>query len=307
MPAHPYSIRYWPTWLGLGLLWCLSHLPFAWQLTTGRQLGRLVRMAGQRRERIATVNLALCFPDMPTDVRDRVIAELFESIGIGIMEMSMSWWSPDRKLRQLADIRGLEHLQAALQQGRGAILLSGHFTTLEIGGRLLAQHAPFHVMYREHKNAAFESVMHAARVRNFGQAIPRGDLRGMLHSLKANIPVWYAPDQDYGENQSVFVPFFNIPAASITGTSRLARISGAPVVPFFQTRLPGSRGYRLTLYPALDNFPGASVEADTRRINAILEEQIRMQPGQYLWVHRRFKTRPPGESGVYERDNKKTP
>jgi len=305
MAAHPYSLRYWPTWLGLGLLRCLSHLPFAWQLATGRRLGRLLRAAGRRREHIATVNLSLCFPDQPAEARGQILAELFESIGIGILEMAMSWWAPDRRLRPLADIQGLEHLQAALQDGKGAILLSGHFTTLEIGGRLLAQQAPFHVMYREHKNAAFEAVMHAARVRNFGKAIPRGDLRGMLNSLKDNIPVWYAPDQDYGAEQSLFVPFFGIPAATITATSRLARISGAPVVPFFQTRLPGSRGYRLTLYPALDDFPGASVEADTRRINAILEDQIRAQPGQYLWVHRRFKTRPPGEAGVYDHDDNK--
>jgi len=306
MPDHPYSIHYWLTWLGLGLLWCLSRLPYAWLLGIGRLLGRLLRRFGRRREQIAAVNLALCFPDLPADARDRVITELFDSLGMGVMEMAMSWWTPDSKLQPLSDIKGLEHLQAALQQGKGVILLSGHFTTLEIGGRLLAQRAPFHVMYREHKNAAFEAVMHAARVRNFGKAIPRGDLRGMLNSLKDNVPVWYAPDQDYGADQSVFVPFFGIPAASITGTSRLARISGAPVVPFFQTRLPGSRGYRLTLYPALDNFPGESVEADTRRINTLLEDRIRAQPGQYLWVHRRFKTRPPGEPGIYDRYNKKT-
>ena len=306
MPDHPYSIHYWLTWLGLGLLWCLSRLPYAWQLGIGRLLGRLLRRFGRRREQIAAVNLALCFPDLPADARDRVITELFDSLGMGVMEMAMSWWTPDSKLQPLSDIKGLEHLQAALQQGKGVILLSGHFTTLEIGGRLLAQRAPFHVMYREHKNAAFEAVMHAARVRNFGKAIPRGDLRGMLNSLKDNVPVWYAPDQDYGADQSVFVPFFGIPAASITGTARLARISGAPVVPFFQTRLPGSRGYRLTLYPALDNVPGESVEADTRRINTLLEDRIRAQPGQYLWVHRRFKTRPPGEPGIYDRYNKKT-
>jgi KDO2-lipid IV(A) lauroyltransferase len=307
MPDYPRSIRYWPTWLGLGLLWCLSRLPWTWQLGIGRRLGGLLRRFGRRREHIATVNLALCFPDMTEDTRAQLLSELFESIGIGVMEMAMSWWAPDRKLHPLCEIHGLEHLQAALQLGKGVILLSGHFTTLEIGGRLLAQHVPFHVMYREHKNAAFEAVMQAARRRNFGRAIPRGDLRGLLNSLKANVPVWYAPDQDYGVDQSIYVPFFGIPAASITGTTRLARLSGAPVVPFFQTRLPGARGYRLTLYPAIDDFPGESVEADTRRINALLEDRIREQPGQYLWVHRRFKTRPPDEPGVYGPYNKKTP
>jgi len=200
----------------------------------------------------------------------------------------------------LTRLDGLEHLHRALAQGKGVILLSAHFTTLEIGGRLLSMQSPFHVMYRPHKNAAFESVLQAARTRHFRKAIPRGDLRGMLRSLKENIPVWYAPDQDYGREQSIFVPFFGIRTASITGTSRLARISKAPVVPFFQTRLPGAQGYQLTLYPALEGFPGDSIEADTCRISAIIEARVREQPGQYLWAHRRFKTRPEGEPGVYD-------
>lgn len=299
MPANPYSIRYWPTWLGLGMLWCLSRLPYVWQLSTGRLFGRLFCRFASRRRHIAEVNLSLCFPGLATAARAQLITELFDSLGIGLLEMALSWWAPDGKLQRLATLEGLEHLQAALQQGKGVILLSGHFTTLEIGGRLLSLHTPFHVMYREHKNAAFESVMTAARTRHYKKAIPRGDLRGMLQSLRKNIPVWYAPDQDYGTGNSLFAPFFGVPAASITATSRLARISGAPVVPFFQTRLPDGRGYRLTLYPALDNFPGASIEQDTQRINAVIEARIREQPGQYLWVHRRFKTRPPGEPGVY--------
>lgn len=221
-------------------------------------------------------------------------------MGIGVMEMAMSWWGTDRQLKRLARLDGLEHLHSALEQGKGVILLSAHFTTLEIGGRLLSMSAPFHVMYRSHKNAAFESVLKAARTRHFRKAIPRGDLRGMLRSLRENIPVWYAPDQDYGREQSVFVSFFGVPAATITGTSRLARISKAPVVPFFQTRLPGSRGYQLTLYPALDDFPGESVESDTSRINELIEARIREQPEQYLWAHRRFKTRPEGEPGLYD-------
>jgi KDO2-lipid IV(A) lauroyltransferase len=299
MPANPYSIRYWPTRLGLGMLWCLSGLPYAWQLRTGRLFGRLSRRFAPRREHIADVNLSLCFPELAPAARAQLVTEVFESLGIGLLEMALSWWAPDRKLQQIATLEGLEHLQAALARGKGVILLSGHFTTLEIGGRLLSLHVPFHVMYREHKNAAFEAVMTAARTRHYKRAIPRGDMRGMLQSLRENMPVWYAPDQDHGSGNSLFAPFFGVPAASITATSRLARISGAAVVPFFQTRLPDARGYRLTLYPALDNFPGESIEQDTLRINAVIEAQVREQPGQYLWVHRRFKTRPPGEPGVY--------
>jgi KDO2-lipid IV(A) lauroyltransferase len=299
MHTHPYSIRYWPTWMAIAVLWCLSRLPFTWQLAIGRFIGRTFQQFAGRRRAIAAVNLSLCFPELSAGERDRILAEQFISMGIGVLEMAMSWWAPARRVKKLARVEGLQHLQDALDRDKGVILLSAHFTTLEIGGRLLALHAPFHVMYREHKNAAFDRVMKAARIRHFGKAIPRGDLRGMLRSLQHNMPVWYAPDQDYGREQSIFVPFFGIPAASITATSRLARISSAAVVPFFQTRLPGARGYRLTLYPPLDNFPGASVEEDTQRINDIIEARIREQPGQYLWAHRRFKNRPKGEAQVY--------
>ena len=300
MHRHPYSIRYWPTWMAIAVLRCLSHLPFAWQLAIGRFIGRTFQLLAARRRSIAAVNLSLCFPELTSSERDRILAEQFVSMGIGVLEMAMSWWAPGRRLERLARIEGLQHLQAALDRGKGVILLSAHFTTMEMGGRLLALHTPFHVMYREHKNAAFDRVMKAARTRHFGKAIPRGDLRGMLRSLQHNTPVWYAPDQDYGREQSIFVPFFGIPAATITATSRLAQLSGAAVVPFFQTRLPGARGYRLTLYPPLDNFPGASVEQDTLRVNDMIEARIREQPGQYLWAHRRFKNRPGGEPGLYD-------
>ena len=300
MHTNPYSIRYWPTWSGIAVLWSLSHLPYAWQLAIGRCIGIIFQRLAGRRRSIAAINLSLCFPELSASEREKIITEQFVSMGIGVMETAISWWSPDSRLQQLAHVDGLQHLQAALDRGKGVILLSAHFTTLEIGGRLLALHAPFHVMYREHKNAAFDRVMKSARIKHFGKAIPRGDLRGVLRSLQDNCPLWYAPDQDYGREQSVFVPFFGIPAASITATSRLARISGAAVVPFFQTRLPDARGYQLTLYPPLENFPGASVTEDTRRINEIIEARIREQPGQYLWVHRRFKNRPEGEPDVYK-------
>jgi KDO2-lipid IV(A) lauroyltransferase len=300
MSHHPYSMRYWPTWSGLGLLWCLSRLPYGWQLQIGRRLGKLFCRLASGRRHIAATNLSLCFPELDPAAREKILAEQFASLGIGVLEIATSWWGSDRQLKKLAHIEGLEHLRRALDRGNGVILLSAHFTTLEIGGRLLSGVAPFHVMYRPHKNAAFESALKRSRTRHFEKAIARGDLRGMLKSLKQNIPVWYAPDQDNGREQSVFVPFFGISTATITGTSRLARISKAAVVPFFQTRLPDQQGYQLTLYPPLEDFPGKSVEADTARINRIIEARVREQPGQYLWAHRRFKTRPEGEPGVYD-------
>lgn len=296
-----WTPRYWPVQAGLALGRLAAHLPFPVQIALGRVLGGFAYWLMPGRRRIARTNINLCFPELDARARRRLLRAHFQSLGIGVIETAMSWWAPADRLRGLARIEGLEHLHAALDHGRGVILLSAHFTTLEIGGRLLALHAPFHVLYRPHKNAAFEAAMQTARARHFEKAISRDDMRGMLRSLKANLPVWYAPDQNYGREHSIFVSFFGIPASTITATARLARISGAQVVPFFQERLPGAAGYRLRLHPALENFPTDDDAADTQRINDLIEAEIRKLPAQYLWAHRRFKTRPLGEPPVYKR------
>jgi KDO2-lipid IV(A) lauroyltransferase len=187
MNTQPYSIRYWPTWLGLGLLWCLTRLPYSWQTGIGRLLGNTFRLFASSRRHIAQVNFSLCFPELSEQERQQLLVDHFRSLGIAIMETAMSWWATDKQLEKLVKIDGLQHLHDALQDGKGVILLSAHFTTLEIGGRLLALHTPFHVMYRKHKNPVIERVMRNARIRNFDKAIPRKDLRtffrhtGSLH------------------------------------------------------------------------------------------------------------------------------
>lgn len=288
-----------PVRLLLGFMWCLTRLPYSWQIAAGHVIGIILYRFAVYRKHIARVNLSLCFPDLSEQAREQLLKKNIISTGIGFVETAMSWWLPDSRLEKLSSIEGLDNLHDALDRGKGVILLSAHFTTLEIGGRLLARHVPFHVMYREHKNPVIESVMKKARLRNFDKAIPRNDLRSLIKSLKQNMPVWYAPDQDYGIEKSIFAPFFGVDTASITATSRLADMSGAAVVPFFQTRLPGTEGYQLTLYPALQNFPGETIEEDTRRVNKLIEARIRENPEQYLWVHRRFKTRPEEMPDVY--------
>lgn len=293
---HP---RYWLTWTGLGLGWLAAQLPYSLQMNLGKLLGKVIQKSSKRRERIARINLELCFPEKPADEIKRIVDDNFASVGMATIEIVMSWWAPDRKLEKLARIEGLEHLEKALEQGKGAILLSAHLTSMEMGGRLLSLFHPFHPLYRQHKNPVFELVMHRGRSKHTDKAIERGDMRGMMRSLKKNVAIWYAPDQNYGSEQSIFVNFFGQPASTITATSRLASIYGSPVVPFFQQRLPDNKGYKLTIYPALENFPTEDVAADTQRVNDIIEAEIRKMPEQYLWSHRRFKTRPEGMESIY--------
>jgi KDO2-lipid IV(A) lauroyltransferase len=281
------------------VLWLVTRLPYSTQMGTGRLIGRLAYRLARRRRHIAAVNLQLCFPELGDRQRQQLLRQHFTALGQGLVETALCWWGREGQLHKLYTLTGAGHLQQALAAGRGVILLSAHFTTLEIGGRLLALTQPFHVLYRTHKNALFEKVMQRARTRRFDRAIPRSDTRGLLRSLKDNHAVWYAPDQNHGAEQSVFAPFFGVAAATLTTTSRLAALSGAAVVPFFQYRLPDDSGYLLCLCPPLDNFPGTDALADATRINQLIEATVREMPEQYLWVHRRFKTRPSGQPYPY--------
>lgn len=295
------SPRHWLTRAGLGLLWLASRLPYRAQMGMGRRLGRSMMRFGRRRREIARTNLRICFPTLEDAEREVLLERHFESLGMGFMETALSWWGDEAKLRAMTRLEGREHLDEALAHGRGVLLVAAHFTTLEIGARLLALAVPLHPMYRPHKNPVFERVQAASRSRHSAGAIARNDIRATVRTLRGNACVWYAPDQDFGRRQSVFVPFFGVPASTLTATSRLARMSGAQVVPMTQQRLPGGAGYRVLLEPALTGFPSGDDAEDARRLNAVFEKWVRENPADYLWVHRRFKTRPEGEPPLYGR------
>lgn len=286
---HP---RYWGVWLLLAGVRVLTWLPDRLQVVLGRWLGRLLRRFARRRWQITLLNLQRCFPELDSGARATLAERHFDSLGLAFIEIGLCWWGDARSLRRRVRIEGLEHLRAARAAGRGVILLTGHFTTLEIGGRLLGLFTDFHLLYRPHQNPLIEYLMRRSRERHFERAIPRQDVRLMLKSLKEGKPVWYAPDQGYRGKHSAMVPFFGVPAPTNVALARLVRLSGAPVVPFFVERLPGARGYLLSLRPALEGFPGDDPAADALRINRLLEEQIRRVPEQYLWSHDRFKSVP---------------
>ncbi|MFC1602623.1 LpxL/LpxP family Kdo(2)-lipid IV(A) lauroyl/palmitoleoyl acyltransferase [Pseudomonadota bacterium] len=293
--------QYWPAWFGIFLLWLTILLPFSWVMALGRVIGRLGFYLAKQRRRIADINLQLCFPEWDEAKRRQVLKKHFEALGMGLFEIPMGWWTPSSRLQKLVHIEGLEHLEQALQKGKGAILLSAHFTSLELGGRLLSLYTPFHAMYRSHDNPVVEKIMAGSRTHRLEKAIPRDDVRGMIRSLKDNYAVWYAPDQNTQRKAAAFVKFFGQVASTSTATARLTRMTGAAVVPYYVVRREDGSGYNVILKPALTDFPTGDLDADTQQVNDIIEGWVRKNPEQYLWIHRRFRTRPTrGDSTPYD-------
>ncbi|WP_252176232.1 LpxL/LpxP family Kdo(2)-lipid IV(A) lauroyl/palmitoleoyl acyltransferase [Endozoicomonas sp. 4G] len=292
--------KFWLVWLGLGLTALVARLPFSVMVRLGRLMGRFLLRFGGSRVRITRVNLAKCFPQMDEAQRDALLQKNFESVGIGLMEVLMAWWWPRERLERLVTYKGLENLDS--EHGQGNLLLILHFTTVEIAGALITLRHSVDATYREHKNPVFEYMQRRQRLRydRGSRLLGRRDVRGMLRSLRQGKTVWYSPDQDYGPKQSVFAPFFGVQAASVTGTSRMTKMGKARVVPMVVTRKPGSEGYILEVFKAWEDFPQGDDLQDATRVNQFVEQQVRKNPDQYMWLHRRFKTRPEGEPDFYK-------
>lgn len=294
--------RYWPTWLGLALLWLLSWLPISLAINVGKGLGWLLGQALRSRRHITRVNLKLCFPELDDAARERMVNEHFMSLGAGAFEAALGWFAPDWRLRNRGEVVGLEHLQAAMADGSGILLLTGHFTTLEIGARYLClAGVKFHAMYRPINNLLIDFFMHRWRESRSGlPALPKDDLKKLVRALRQGHCVWYGPDQSLDVRNAVHVPFFKVPTLTLTATSKLAALGRAKVVPYFPARINGR--YRVTFLPALENFPSDDEAADAIMINQMLEAGIRIAPAQYFWSHRRFKHPPAGAPDPYKAD-----
>ena len=261
-------------------------------------MGWVLRKSLRSRADVAARNLALCLPEMTPPQRDALLREHFAALGVGIFEFARAWWGSIAPMRHGLQLEGLEHLQAARADGRGVIVVSGHFTTLEVCGRLLCDHVPLAGMYRPYAQAAMEWAVLRGRLRYAAAMFTKQDVRGAVRHLKRGGLLWYAPDQDPSRGDSVYVPFFGQPAHSLTSTHQLARMSGAAVVLFEHVRRDDG-GYTLRLLPALDGFPSSDATADTARVMAGIESMVRQAPAQYLWIHRRFKRRPSGMADPY--------
>lgn len=301
LPRGLLAPRWWPAWIALGLARLICALPIRWQQALGAALGRLVGRILASRRRIVRINLRLCFPALDeATVRTMTMAH-FEALGIGLFEAMQCWFVSDRRLQPFVEVVGIEHLDAAQADGHGVLLLTGHFTTLELAARAVRMTGRgFHAMYRPADNVFVDWWMRRMRELRSGlAALPKDDLRALVRALRAGGAIWYGPDQTLEVPGALFVPFFGVPALTLTATSRLAQMGRARVVPFFPERIDGR--YRITVQPALEDFPSGDDAADAARVNALLEDAIRKCPEQYFWTHRRFKHRPPGVPDPYAR------
>ena len=287
------------TRVALALVWLLRLLPLALLAPLGRGLGFLLYFLGRERRKVALTNLGLCFPHW-NEAQRRSIARLhFQAFGRSLFEHGILWWSSRERVQRLVRVAGIEHWQAAA--GQPVILLAPHFIGLDMGGiRIGSEHRVVSV-YSRQKDTAFDEVLYHGRTRFVMPELysRQEGVRSVIKALHRGLPFYYLPDMDFGGRDSIFVPFFGVPTATITGLSRIARLAGAAVVPAVTRQLPGAGGYVLTFYPAWRNFPSDDLETDAQRMNAFIEERVLEMPEQYYWLHKRFKTRPPGEAKFY--------
>lgn len=277
----------------------IARLPQALLMRLGGVLTVLLWPLLASRRRIARINLALCFPELDAGAREQLLSANMRNTVIGALELLRAWYAPARALRGLADIDGLTRLRTALAQGRGVLLFTGHFTHTELAVRLLSEALarPVRTVIRRHNSACLETAYENARAKVFGPTIAKKDVRGLLKALQAGEPVTYSADQNF-TYQAVFAPFFGVPAATLTSTSDLIRRSGTIVLPFWFYRDERGR-YQLEIAEPWSEWPSADRERDAARYMQELEQVVRRHPEQYLWVHRRFKTRPEGAAPVY--------
>ena len=302
--AQKYArLRYGLVWCAFASMRLIVRLPLSLQLALGKRAGRLARRIARNRSRIARRNLTACFPAKPQPEIDLLLDEHFAALGASVVEMAMGWYGSVRTLRAVARLEGLEHLEAALARGRGVILFSAHFTTFELFFPALAPHCPrLAGMYKVQRNPLMNRVMNTGRSRNFDVLFDKDSVRDMIRELKRNTVIWYASDQSYGGKGAVLIPFFGVPAMTNTAISRIARATGAAVLPYFCRRHePGAR-YVATIAAPLAGFPTADAVADTARLVGVLERFIASCPEQYWWIHQRFKGRPAPLPDLYAPD-----
>ncbi|WP_392552819.1 LpxL/LpxP family Kdo(2)-lipid IV(A) lauroyl/palmitoleoyl acyltransferase [Orbus wheelerorum] len=293
---HP---RYWLTWLGITLLYVLVLLPYPMIYQMGKGLGLLSRKLIGKRQETARQNLKLCFPNSSELEREIMLRENFISTGMAIFETGIAWFWSDKRLKKHTKIVGDEHITQAQQAGQGVLLIGIHFLTLELGARILGMSHPGVGVYRPNDNLVMDYIQLKGRLKSNKYMLDRYNTKGMIRALKKGELVWYAPDHDYGAQNSVFAPFFAVKKAATTiGTTILVKLGQPAIIPFAPKREKNGQ-YILSVTCALENYPLDDNIAAATFMNKAIENEILKAPEQYMWLHRRFKTRPNGEKPLY--------
>jgi len=284
--------RHWLAGLSLGCLYLINLLPYPIKIRIGIGLGKLTYLCIRRRKHIADVNLKICFPDMPDDERHQLLKRTFDNLGAGLIETAMGWWSAEAPIHKMTEYIGIEHVEEAISKGKGVILVGAHFSSMDLASKLMSRHYRLHAVYREQKNQLFNYVLERGRSGSLLSLISNRDSRRILKTIRAGEMVWFAPDHDMGERLSVYAPFFEREAATVTVTGRYAKLTGAPAVFCAHHRKPDNSGYTLRLTPLPEDIASLDDLEAATLVNQSIAKHILIDPAQYYWFHRRFKTQP---------------
>ena len=294
-----YHPAYWPTWVGLVVMRLVSLLPFRLIWCLGNGLGALVHLFPSKLKKVALINVGLCFPELAAAGQRQLVKRHFHALGVSILSYGLGWWSSPTRLRRLVTFRDRRHYDEAIAAGKNIILFTPHFIAMDTCGICLGSERPMVTMYRASRNRLVDRMLRK-RARFAGVMFERkSSLKALIRFIREQRPFYYLPDQDPGGAEGIFVPFFGIPAATVTAFSRIAKMKDAAVIPCYNRILPWGRGFEVRFEEPLRDFPTDDPEKDARRMNEEIEKAIRRNPAQYLWGYRRFKTRPAGSPPVY--------
>lgn len=292
--------KYWLTWLEIGLLYLIVLLPYPIIYWLGIRLGRLSKYFIKKRLQIVKRNLELCFPVMDKQQRQKMINKNFESVGMGLLETGMAWFWSNRRIKRWFKIKGKSNIEKIKLTGQGILVIGIHFLTLELGARIIGILNPGIGVYRTNNNPVINWLQIRGRLRSNKFMLDRKNIKGMIRNLKKGETLWYAPDHDYGPKKSVFVPFFAVKyTATTVGSYILAKLANPAMIPFTPRRLANAKGYELLIQPAITCFPQQNKISSATYMNKVIEKEIMKAPDQYMWLHRRFKTRPTGIPSFY--------
>ena len=292
--------QYWGIWIGIIFLMLLAILPWSIQYRLAYVLGNFCFKRLKSRRKTTLRNLEVCFPEWSAQQVEEQARQVFIDQMLGVFETLNAWYTPEWFKNRMS-IEGLEHIEQAKAQGQGILLLGTHSTLLDAGGYVSAQFFEPDVVYRPQNNPLLDLLIYRCRATIYAHQIDHDDMRGLIRNLKNGHAIWYSPDQDFGLKQGVMAPFFGVPAATVTAHRRILKMTKAAAIPLYFYRDGDIRNpqYKVLIEPALAQFPSEDEIADATLTNAIIERQLRIAPTQYMWFHRRFKTRPEGYNKIY--------